>query len=165
MSDPGLKGAEKATTAGDSQDHAAEFAQNLLPSLEGNTLTATEIIKNGAQADVAVRRQFQGLFGRVDEPAKQEFGGAPTAVTLEKLLDGNRLLMEGVEGIKGANDLVNGVKQDTAGNTAATGTALNQITKIVDIHVGVGQGERKRLAAGDGNRGEGSRHAWHSARN
>jgi hypothetical protein len=164
MPDPGLKGAEKATTAGNSQDHTAEFAQTLLPTFEGNTRTATEIIKNGAQADVAVGRQFQGLFGHVDEPAKQEFGGAPTAVTLEKRLDGNWRLMESVGGIKGANDLVNGVKQDSAGNTVATGTALNQIAKIVDIHVGVGQRERKRLAAGDGNRGEGSWHAWHSAR-
>ena len=83
MPDPGLKGAEKATTAGDSQDHAAEFAQNLLPSLEGNTRTAPEIITNGAQADVAVRRQFQGLFGRVNEPAKQEFGGAPRSFLME----------------------------------------------------------------------------------
>jgi hypothetical protein len=140
MPDPRLKGAEKATTAGDSQDHTVEFAQNLLPSLEGNTLAATEIIKTGAQSDVTVRGQFQGLFGCVDEPAKQFFGGAPTSITFEKLLDGNRLLMESVGGIKGADDFVNCVKQDTSGNTAATGTALNEIAKIVDIHVGVGQG-------------------------
>ena len=48
--------------------------------------------------------------------------------------------MESVGGIKGANDLIDGVKQDTLGNTAATGTALNEIAKIVNIHVGVGQG-------------------------
>jgi hypothetical protein len=111
-----------------------------LPSLEGNTLAAKEIIKNGAQSDVAVRGQFQGSFGRVDEPAKQEFGGVPTSVTFEKLLDGNWLLMESVGGTKGADDFVNCVKQDTSGNTAATGTALNKIAKIVNILVGVGQG-------------------------
>jgi hypothetical protein len=80
------------------------------------------------------------LFGRVNEPAKQEFGGAPTSVTFEKLLDGNWLLMECVGGIKGADDLVDGMKEDTSDNTAATGTALNEIAKIVDMHVGVGQG-------------------------
>jgi hypothetical protein len=104
------------------------------------------------------------LFGLVDEPAKQEFGGAPASVTFEKLLDGNWLLMESVGGIKGADDFFNGVKQDTTSNTMATGTALNEIAKIVDIHVSVGQEERERLAAGDNNRGEGSLHARHSTR-
>jgi hypothetical protein len=80
------------------------------------------------------------LFGLVYEPAKREFGGAPTSVTFEKLLDGNWLLMESVGRIKGADDFVNGVKQDTSGNTAATGTASNEIAKIINIHVGVGQG-------------------------
>jgi hypothetical protein len=63
MMDARLKGAEKSATTGDSQDNdTAEFAQNLLPSLEGNTLVATKIIENGAQLDVAVAGQFQGCL-------------------------------------------------------------------------------------------------------
>ena len=133
-----------------------------MPSFEGDALAAAEVIKNGTEAGVAVWGQFQGLLGGVNEPAKEHFRGAPTAVTLEEFLDGNGLLMEGVGGIKGANDFVDGMEQDTTGNTAAAGIALNEVAKIVNVHIGVCQGERKRLATGDVNRGEGCWHAGHS---
>jgi hypothetical protein len=38
MEDASLERAEKATTVWDCQDHAAEFAQDLLPGIEGSIL-------------------------------------------------------------------------------------------------------------------------------
>jgi hypothetical protein len=39
MEDAHLKSAEKATTARDSQHHAAEFAEDLLPFFEGDAFS------------------------------------------------------------------------------------------------------------------------------
>jgi hypothetical protein len=70
---PGLKGAEKATTAWDRQDHAAEFTQDLLPGLEGDAFAAAKVIKNGTQTFVTVWGQRQGLRGGINEPTKENF--------------------------------------------------------------------------------------------
>jgi hypothetical protein len=70
--------------------------------------------------------------------------------------------MEGVGRIQRANDFVNRVKEDATGNTTATGIALDEIAKIINIHVGVGQREREWLAAGNDNRRKGDWHSWHS---
>jgi hypothetical protein len=59
------------------------------------------------------------LLDGVDEPAKDHFRSGPAAVTFKELLDGNRFLMEGMGGVlKGTNDLVNGMEQDTTSDTA-----------------------------------------------
>jgi hypothetical protein len=73
MEDAGLEGAEKATTTRDCQDHAAEFAQDLLPGLKGNAFAAAKVVENGTQTFVTVRRQFQGLLGGIDKPAEENF--------------------------------------------------------------------------------------------
>jgi hypothetical protein len=73
MEDAGLEGAEKATTARDHQDHAAEFAQDLVPGLEGDAFVAAKVIENGTQTFVTVWRQLQGLLGGIDKPAEENF--------------------------------------------------------------------------------------------
>jgi hypothetical protein len=125
MKDAGLKGAEKATTTGNIQDHTAEFAQNFLPSREGNAFAAAKVIKNRTQTVVTVWGQLQGLLGGIDKPTEENFGCAPATVALEKFLDGDGLLMEFVGRIKRANDFIDSMEQDAARDTATTGITLN----------------------------------------
>jgi hypothetical protein len=47
------------------------------------------------------------LDGTIDEATKEHhFRSALAAVTFKEFFDGNRLLMEGMGGVKGTNDLV-----------------------------------------------------------
>jgi hypothetical protein len=45
------------------------------------------------------------------------------------------------------------MEQDPARNTSSAGITLNQVAKIVHVNIGVTQGERVRLATGNGSRG------------
>jgi hypothetical protein len=82
IEDAGLKSAEKATTARDSQHHAAEFAhQHLLPGFEGDAFAPPKVIKDGTQTLVlAVRRQLQSLLNGIDEPSKDHFRSRAPAI-------------------------------------------------------------------------------------
>jgi hypothetical protein len=111
---------------------------------------------------MAMRGKFQGLGNRVDEPTKKELGGGPTAVPFQELFDGDRLLVKLMGGIEGTENLINGMEQDPTGDAMTAGITLDQVAKIVDVHIGVCQGECMRLAAGDLNRGEGCRHTGHT---
>jgi hypothetical protein len=137
MEDAGLKGAEKSTPARDSQYHAAQFAEGLLPLFEGDAFATAQIIKNGTETFVAMRGQCQGLVGGVDEPSKDDFRRAPAAVTFQQLFDGDRFLMESLGGVKRANDVVDGMEQDTTSNTTTVRIALNQVAEIVNVDIGV----------------------------
>jgi hypothetical protein len=55
--------------------------------------------------------------------------------------------MEGMGGVKGTNDLVDGMEQDTSSN---------QVAEVINVDIGVAQGEGVRLATGDGSRGKGA---------
>jgi hypothetical protein len=55
--------------------------------------------------------------------------------------------------IQGANDFIDSMEQDAARNTSSAGITLNQVAKIVHVNIGVTQGERVRLATGNGSRG------------
>ena len=98
-------------------------------------------------------RQFQGLVDGVNEPAKDDFGGAPAAVAFKELFDGNGFLMESMGGVKGANDFVDGMEQDATSNTAPARIALNQIAKIINVYIGVAQAKGLGLATGYVSRG------------
>jgi hypothetical protein len=132
-----LEGAEKAPTAGDSQDHAAQFAKNLLPGLKGDAFAAAKVVENGTQTDVAMGRQLQGLLGGIDEPTEEDFGGAPTAVALKEFFDGDGLLVKIMGGIKRADDFIDGMEQDPSSDTTPTGRALNKVAKIINVDIGV----------------------------
>jgi hypothetical protein len=55
-------------------------------------------------------------------------------------------LMEGMEGVKGTNDLVDGMEQDTSSNTAPTRVALNQVAEVINVDIiSVTQGKGVRL--------------------
>jgi hypothetical protein len=166
MEDAGLESAGKATTTRDSQHHAAEFALHLLPGFKGDAFAPSKVIKDGAQTLVAVRRQLQSLLNGINEPAKDDhFRRAPAAITFKEFFDGNGLLMEGMGGVKGTNDLVDGMEQDTSSDAAPTCITLNQVAEVINVDIGVAQGKGVRLATGDGSRGPGSCwHAWHSGK-
>jgi hypothetical protein len=66
MEDVCFEGAEKATTVRDCQDHAAEFAHDLLPGIEGDVFAVAKVVKNGTQTFVTVWRQLQGLLDQRD---------------------------------------------------------------------------------------------------
>jgi hypothetical protein len=104
------------------------------------------------------------LLDGIDEPAKEHFRSVPEAVTFKEFLDGNRLLMECMGGVKGTNDLVDGMEQDTSSDTAPTRITLNQVAEVINVDIGVTQGKGVRLATGDGSRGQGSWHSWHSGK-
>jgi hypothetical protein len=163
MEDAGLEGAEKATTTRDRQDHAAEFAQDLLPGLERDAFAAAKVVENGTQTLVAVWRQLQGLLGSIDKPTEENFGRAPATVALEEFLNGDGLLMKGVGRIQGANDFIDSMEQDTSRDTSATGITLNQVAEIINVNIGVTQGKGVRLATGNGSRGQGRWHTGHTS--
>jgi hypothetical protein len=125
----------------------------LLPCLEGDAFAATKVVEDGTQTFVTVWGQRQGLRGGIDEPTEENFRRAPATVTLEEFLDGNGLLVKVMGRIQGANDFIDSMEQDPARNTSSTGITLNQVAKIVDVNIGVTQGERVRLATGNGSRG------------
>jgi hypothetical protein len=59
MEDAGLEGAEKAPTAQDRQDHAAEFTQDLLLGLEGGAFAAAKVIEHRLASRI---QQFTTLW-------------------------------------------------------------------------------------------------------
>jgi hypothetical protein len=65
-----------------------------------------------------------------DNPAKEQFGGAPAAVALEEFLDGDGFLVERVSGIQGANEFIDGMEEDSAGNAVMAGIALTRLQKL-----------------------------------
>jgi hypothetical protein len=59
--------------------------------------------------------------------------------------------LEGMGGVKGTNDLVDGMEQDTLSDTAPTRITLNQVAEVINVvDIGVTQGKGVRLATGDG---------------
>jgi hypothetical protein len=53
------------------------------------TRTATHFGEDFEQAQLAVRGQFNGLADGINEPAEDNFEGAPTGVPLEEFLQGD----------------------------------------------------------------------------
>ena len=71
-------------------------------------------------------------------------------------------MMESMGGVKGANDLVDGMEQDATSDTAPARIALNQVAEIINVYIGVTQGKGMGLATGYISRGQGGWHSWHS---
>ena len=93
------------------------------------------------------------MVGGVDEPAKDDFRCAPASVTFKQLFDGDRFLMEGMGGVKRANDVVDGMEQYTTSNATTVRIALNQVAEIINVDIGVAQGKGMGLATGYVSRG------------
>jgi hypothetical protein len=66
--------------------------------------------------------------------------------------------------IEGAKDVINGMKENTAGDTTTTGIALNEVTKIVNVHVRITEWKRKGLRTRDTKDGKRRGHAHSSGR-
>jgi hypothetical protein len=45
--------------------------------------------------------------------------------------------MEGMGGVKGMNDFVDGMEQDMLSNTAPTRITLNQVAEVINVDIGV----------------------------
>ena len=80
---------EHAASARDGEDHAAQFPQKAVPHFDRDSRTASHFGKDFEQAKLAVRGQLNGLANGIDEPAEDNFQGAPTGVALEKFLQGD----------------------------------------------------------------------------
>jgi hypothetical protein len=57
--------------------------KNHLPCIERHPFGTLKLIKDGTKIFVLVSWQLQGLSSPVDDPAKEQFCSAPTAVTFE----------------------------------------------------------------------------------
>jgi hypothetical protein len=64
--------------------------------------------------------------------------------------------MKVVGRIKGANDFIDSMEQDTSRNTSLTCINLNQVAKIINVNIGVTQGKHVGLATGNGSRRQGA---------
>ena len=113
-----------------------------------------EIIEYGDEAKVAMLGKFQRLAFCIQQPTEEDFGCGPETVALKELLDGDGLLMDSAVGGQWSEDLVNGMKEQTACEATSTTGALNEIAKIIDVDVGVLQWLRERLRRRDVNRWE-----------
>ena len=63
-----LEEGEQTSTARNAQRHAAELSQSLVPNLGGHAGLVPQGIEYLLQSLDTVRRQLQGLLGRVNEP-------------------------------------------------------------------------------------------------
>ena len=100
---------EKPAAAWESELHAAEFAQEALPLLEGNASTAVEVVKDGKEAGGAMGRQVDGLGQGIDVPAQESFKSGETSVALGELLLGDGFATRVVEPFVGAENIVHRV--------------------------------------------------------
>jgi hypothetical protein len=137
---------EEAASARDREDHAAKFAQQAVPHFDRHARTATHFGKDFEQADLAVRGQFNGLAYGIDEPAKDNFEGAPTGVPLEELFQGDDFATAlRVGGVVGAEGFVNGVEKNAPDAVGAGRATLGESNEVVDIHIGGGKGGGGRV--------------------
>jgi hypothetical protein len=97
-----------------------------------------KFVKYGTFAFNVVGPQCKSLsVDGINDPSRQELGGVPTALSFEELFHRDRLLLEFLGRVKQAQDFVSGMEQDPSGNASLVGVALNNITELVNIHIGV----------------------------
>jgi hypothetical protein len=109
-----LEEAEEPPEAGDGEDHAAELAEELLPSFGSDAgLGFRELIEDGLEAKEPSRRQFDGVTNAVHHPAQDGLAGAPSTVPLEELLDRDGFLARvGIVGRERTKNQVDGLEQN-----------------------------------------------------
>ena len=82
-----------------------------------------------------VGRKFDCARYRVDEPAKDDFDCQKRAIALEKLLEGVRVFLPFVVGIRRSEDSVEAIEQNPAEAPLAFTLPLRQQDKIVYIAI------------------------------
>jgi hypothetical protein len=82
---------------------------------------------------------------------------------LQQFLHRDWLLVEWMVRIKRAKDVIDGMKKYTVGDTVMVGIALNEVAKVVNVHVSVIEWTREWLGTRHTKDGEQRRHA-HSSR-
>lgn len=82
-----LQGTEEAGGTGDGRGDKAESAQDAAPPLCTNTAEALQLGEDVVEGLLPVRGEFDGLPGRVDDPTKDQFAGAPATVAAQELLE------------------------------------------------------------------------------
>ena len=108
-----LEKTKHATKTRDGKCHTAQFAEDTVPFLGGNSaLCAGEVVQNGLEAVEATGQQRQGVTDGVDDPPEDFFGGVPGGVAAAQFLDGDGFLpsMRIRQG-KRPEDLINGVEE------------------------------------------------------
>jgi hypothetical protein len=66
--------------------------------------------------------------------------------------------------IERAKDVINGMKENTAGDTMTTGIALNEVTKVINVHIRITELKCKGLCTRDTKDGKRRGHAHSSGR-
>ena len=92
VADPFLQQGEQSPAARDSDGHAAELSQGLVPNLGGDSCLVAQGVKDLHQSLHPVRGQLQSLVESVKEPAQHHFSGAQMGVSFEKLLQRGNML-------------------------------------------------------------------------
>jgi len=95
-------------------------------------------------------RQVDGHRLRVDDPSQNELDSGPRAIAVPQLLERDWLSAKrAVRRIEGAEDVVDGVQEETS-DSAAAPPALGERDEVVDEHVyvlrGASVGRKGRVA-------------------
>lgn len=108
--------AEQVACARKGQRHGPKLVDNFVPLLNTSTLLGNwDAGKDLGQSRYAMWRQVNGHRLRVDDPSQNELDGGPRAITVPQLLEGDWLAAKrAVRRIEGAEDVVNGVQEDTS---------------------------------------------------
>ena len=137
---------EHATSARDGEDHAAQFAQKAVPHFDRDSRAAPHFGKEFEQAKLAVRGQLNGLANGIDEPAEDNFKGAPTGVALEKFLQGDDFATAvGVGRVIGAEGFIDCVEEDSTDSIGTSRATLGEGNEVVNIDIG-----RRKGGSGSG---------------
>ena len=86
MGEAKLKSTKEACTAGDGSTHEVEFAKDLLPCLDANTLFATEFSEDGKDPCFVVVSEFECTLGGIKHPVQYFFTLCPAAIPFQHFL-------------------------------------------------------------------------------
>jgi hypothetical protein len=128
-----LEETEKTAGARERNRHGAEFSQDAMPFLDGDTaLRGRNAIEELEEASGAAGGEREGHVRGVDNPSQNFFDGVPRGVALAKFFNRNRFFPMGLSGRQWAKNIVDRVKKDTPHVLAAGEGTLAGTNEIVD---------------------------------
>jgi hypothetical protein len=132
-----LQGGEGADGCRNGEGHGSEFAQNLLPLLQGGALLGwTDGCQYLLYPRQAMVRQGDGIVQRADHPTQYHFRGGPRSVTFRHFLVGGRFLeVGGIGAVQGVKDRVQCMQEGTFDFAPGSSPALHHSQKIVNVRL------------------------------
>ena len=132
-----LQCAEQAAGSGDGDRDEAKLAEDAGPLLGADALGVGHFFEDVSECVLAVRRQLYGLPDRIDYPAEDELPGAPAAVALQELLEGDRLVPVRFVGCRGGQHLVEGAEKMGPQSLESSLATLAKLNEVVDEDISV----------------------------